>query len=154
MKISKGTVVSIAYLIKDDKENIVEYRDVPLSYFHGGKHELFDQIETALEGKKEDDEVTVNLPWQQAFGPHDPSLTFTDDIENAPPEMRQLGAEMDAESGSGEVLHFVVTQIENGKITIDANHVLAGKDISFLIIVKEVREATAQEKLTLVAAQE
>ncbi len=146
--------MSIAYLIKDDKENIVEYRDVPLSYFHGGKHELFDQIETALEGKKEDDEVTVNLPWQQAFGPHDPSLTFTDDIENAPPEMRQLGAEMDAESGSGEVLHFVVTQIENGKITIDANHVLAGKDISFLIIVKEVREATAQEKLTLVAAQE
>ena len=145
--------MSISFLIKDDQDNIVEYRDVPISYYHGGKHELFDQIEVALEGKKKGDEVTVNLPWQEAFGPHDPGLTFTDDIENAPPEMRCLGAKMDAESSSGDILHFVVTKIENGKITIDANHVLAGKDVSFLITINDIRSPTEQEKMTLVATE-
>ena len=138
-------MVSISYVVRDGSDHIVEYSDLPVTYLHGGKHELFPQIERALEGKKIGDEVTVKLASKDAFGPHDPQLTFTDDIENSPPELRFVGAELDAESGSREVLHFRVTEINDGKITIDANHVLAGLDVTFVVTVTEVRNPDEQE---------
>ena len=151
MKIGNDKVVSVAFLLKDGKGNIVEYRDEPISYLHGGQHEIFPQIVRGLEGKSEGDEVEITLTAREAFGEHDSSLTFTDDIQNAPPEMRYIGAKMDAENAAGEVLNFVVTSVDDEKITIDANHPLAGQNITFFLTIKAVRDATAQEKVTRVA---
>ena len=145
MKIKRGRVVSISYLIRDNSGEIVEYNDAPITYPHRGEHDVFPQIEEALEGKKPGDQVTVTIKAADAFGTHDPSLTFTDDIENSPPEMRYIGAEMDAESPSREVLHFRVTEIKDGKITIDANHVLAGKDLTFEVTVAKVKKPNWQD---------
>lgn len=147
MKIVPGAAVCISYSIKDNEGRILEQSDVPINYVHGGQNDLFDEIEQALEGKTKGDEVTVLIQAENAFGPHDPTLTFTDDLDNAPVDIRYLGATFDAESSSGEVRHFVVTKIEDGKITIDANHVMAGKDLTFLVEVEEVREATEAEKI-------
>ena len=145
MIISKGAAVNISYSIKDQEDRIIEQNDVPITYIHKGKHDLFDQIEDALEGKSKGDEVVVKITAKDAFGLHDPSLTFTDDLENSPVDIRYLGAKFDAESPSGEDRHFVVTRIENGKITIDANHVMAGKDLTFIVKVEEVRSPTEGE---------
>ena len=139
MKITKGKLVSVSYLIRDVSGAIIESNDVPITYPHGGDHELFPQIEAALEGKSTGDQVNVFVRAVDAFGPHDPNLTFTDDLENAPEEMRMIGAEMAAENGDGKVLDFRVTEIANGKITIDANHVFAGKDLTFEVTVTDVQ---------------
>ena len=139
MEISHGKSVSISYLIKNGSGSIVECSDVPITFVHGGQHELFPQIEEALTGKSVGDQVEVKLEPEEAFGVHDPGLVFTDLIENAPPEVRRLGAELDAESASGKVLHFRVTEIKDGKITIDANHLLAGQTILFNVTVEEVK---------------
>lgn len=136
--ISNGKEVTLSYMIRSASGEILEYNDMPVTYQHGGNSDLFPEIELALEGKREGDEVTVEIPWAQAFGPHDPGLTFTDELENSPPEMRYIGAEMAAENASGEVLEFRVTQISDDKITIDANHPLAGKDLVFVVTVKAV----------------
>ena len=59
-----------------------------------------------------------------------------------PPELRRLGARLEAQNASGELLNFVVTHIENGKLTVDANHPLAGQTVKFRVT---VRDATADE---------
>ena len=143
--IRRGKFVGFTYSIKDDQGEIVEHSDMPITYIHGGRHEIFPQIETALDGKKLDDLIEVPISSKDAFGAHDPSLTFTDDIANAPEEHRVVGAELDMQNAKGEALHFVVTEIKDGKITIDANHPLAGKDITFVVKVREVREPTGEE---------
>ena len=79
-------------------------------------------------------------------GPHDPTLTFTDDIENVPPQYRQVGAEVEFQNEDGEVKTFVVSKIENGKLTVDANHPLAGKNLLYRVKLVEIREATAEER--------
>ncbi len=145
LAIRNGKYVSFTYTIKDIAGEILEHSGVPTSYIHGRQTEIFPQVVAALEGKVVDDNFTVPIKAAQAFGPHDESLTFTDDIENSPPELRAVGAEIDLQSEKGEVRHFVVTKIKDGRITIDCNHVLAGKDLVFAINVTGVREPTAAE---------
>lgn len=147
MNIVAGAAVCISYSIKDNEGRILEQSDVPINYVHRGKHDLFDEIEHALEGRSKGEEVSVFIKAENAFGLHDPNLTFTDELDNAPIDIRYLGATFDAENSSGEVRHFVVTKIEDGKITIDANHIMAGKDLTFLVKVEDVREATEAEKV-------
>jgi FKBP-type peptidyl-prolyl cis-trans isomerase SlyD len=60
----------------------------------------------------------------EGFGPHDPNLTFTDDLDNVPPQFRFVGAEVPMQSENGEVKTFYVTRIENGRLTVDGNHPL------------------------------
>lgn len=136
--ITSGKEVTLSYLIRGADGDILEYSDMPVSYRHGENSDLFPEIERALEGKRAGDEVTVEIPWARAFGPHDPGLTFTDEIDNSPPDLRYVGAELAAENAAGEVLEFRVTRIADGKITIDANHPLAGKDLVFAVTVKTV----------------
>ncbi|HYA38955.1 MAG TPA: peptidylprolyl isomerase [Candidatus Methylomirabilis sp.] len=143
--VAKNKVVSLTYLLRNQKGDIFEYRDLPVSYVHGSGADLFPKIEQALEGRSVGDRVNVTLTPADAFGEHDPKLTFTDDLENAPPELRRLGAEFEAQNAKGENIVLTVTRIESGKITVDANHPLAGQTITFEVTVQDIRSATPEE---------
>jgi len=143
--VTKNKVVSLIYVVRNEKGEIFEYRDLPVSYVHGSGTDLFPKIEQALEGRAVGDRVAVQLTPADAFGDRDPKLTFTDDIENAPPELRRVGAEFEAQNAKGESILLTVTRIEGDKITVDANHPLAGQNISFEVTVQEIRDATPEE---------
>lgn len=143
--VAKNKVVSLIYVVRNEKGEIFEYRDLPVSYVHGSGTDLFPKIEQALEGRAVGDWVAVQLTPADAFGDRDPKLTFTDDIENAPPELRRVGAEFEAQNAKGESIVLTVTRIEGDRITVDANHPLAGQNISFEVTVQDIRDATPEE---------
>lgn len=143
--VTKNKVVSLIYVVRNQQGEIFEYRDLPVSYVHGSGADLFPKIEEALEGHAVGDRVSVQLSPAEAFGDRDPKLTFTDDIENAPPELRRLGAEFEAQNAKGESIVLTVIRIEGDKITVDANHPLAGQTISFEVTVQDIRDATPEE---------
>lgn len=145
--ITAGKLVSITYSICDEIGNLLEQHDIPISYIHGGQSELIGGMDRAVAGKRPGDEVDVVLSAEEAFGPHDPDLTFTDDIDNVPPELRYIGAEVPMQNEAGDVRTFYVTRIENGSLTVDGNHPLAGKRLHVRVRVREVREPTEQERL-------
>ncbi len=62
-----------------------------------------------------------------------------------PEQFRYLDAEVDFQNDRGEVRQFRVTKIENGKLTLDGNHPLAGKHLIFTINIVSVRDATPEE---------
>ena len=62
-----------------------------------------------------------------------------------PIEYRTIGASVTMQNEKGGTKDFVVSNIENGKLTINGNHPLAGKDIIFLVEVLSIRDATADE---------
>ncbi len=143
--VAKNKVVSLTYVLRNQQGDIFEYRDLPVAYVHGSGADLFPKIEQALEGRNVGDRVTVTLTPADAFGDRDPKLTFTDDLENAPPELRRVGAEFEAQNAKGESIVLTVMRIENGKITVDANHPLAGQTITFEVTVQDIRNATPEE---------
>lgn len=144
-RVRKNTVVSITYVLRDQQGDIFEYTDLPVSYVHGGGHELFDKIERALEGHAVGDKITVDLSPEEGFGEPDPRLRFTDDVDNVPEELRRIGTQLETQNDRGEVLQFTVTRIEGGKLTVDANHPLAGQHVRFDVTVQDVREASVEE---------
>jgi FKBP-type peptidyl-prolyl cis-trans isomerase SlyD len=143
--VGANKVVSFTYSIADESGEILEQSDLPISYVHGGKHDLFEKVEQGLEGAVIGDTVKVSLTPEEGFGQHDPDLTYTDDIENVPSEFRRIGAEVEMMNDQGDTKKFTVTRIEDGKLTVDGNHPMAGKAITFNIRVATIRDATPEE---------
>ncbi|TCV85385.1 FKBP-type peptidyl-prolyl cis-trans isomerase [Sulfurirhabdus autotrophica] len=144
-KISANKVVYLTYSILNGEGMVFEQYDLPIGYVHGANSGLFEKIEDALEGHVVGDRVEVLLPPADGFGAHKPELTYTDDIDNVPPEFRRIGAEVQMENENGEAMQFRVTHIENGKLTVDANHPLAGQTATFVVNVVDIRDATREE---------
>lgn len=147
-RISRNKVVQFTYSISDEDGNIVEQVDLPVKYVHGASDMgLIERVERALEGCKVGDQIEVEVPPSEGFGEFDPSLTFSDDLDNVPPQFRQVGAQVEMANDAGETKAFIVTSIEDGKLTVDGNHPLAGKTAKFSVTVQDVRDATPEEIL-------
>ena len=108
---------------------------------------LIERIERATEGSMAGDTIEVELTPVEGFGDYDPDFTFTDDLENVPPQFRSIGAQVEMANAEGESKTFVVSKIEGDKLTVDGNHPLAGKTANFKVKVLEVRDATDGEIL-------
>jgi FKBP-type peptidyl-prolyl cis-trans isomerase SlyD len=143
--IKNGKLVSLVYSICDRSGNVLEQSDLPVNYIHGGHNELIGGMDKAVAGKRTGDFVELDLDPDQGFGSHDPDLTFTDSIDNVPPQFRYVGAEVQMQNESGEVRTFYVTSIQGDQLTVDGNHPFAGKDLRVKVEIKEVRDATQEE---------
>jgi FKBP-type peptidyl-prolyl cis-trans isomerase SlyD len=143
--IRAGKLVALTYRIEDGQGTILEQTDIPVSYIHGGQTELIGGMDAAVDGRCAGDEVELVLGPDQGFGPRDPNLTFTDVLENVPPEFRFVGAQVQMENEAGETRQFHVTRIEDGKLTVDGNHPLAGKTLRVHVRIEEVRDPTHAE---------
>jgi FKBP-type peptidyl-prolyl cis-trans isomerase SlyD len=143
--VEQNKVVTFTYIIVDEQGVLLEQSDLPISYVHGGKHDLFEKVEQELDGSVIDDCVEVSLSPEEGFGLHDPDLTYTDNIDNVPEEFRHVGAQVEMMNDQGDSRTFTVTRIEDGKLTVDGNHPMAGKTITFRIKVIDIRDATQDE---------
>lgn len=143
--VTKQKVVTFTYVILDENRSVQEQSDLPMSYLHGVDGKMFEKVEAEMEGKKVGDVVEVTLEPVDAFGEHDPSLAYSDSLENVPPEFQQIGAEATFQNEAGEQVNMVVTKIENGQIFLDGNHPYAGRRMTFQITIKEIRVATVDE---------
>lgn len=143
--VARNMVVYLTYTILDQNGGLFEQYDLPIGYVHGVNGRLFAKIEQALEGRQVGDCVEVTLSPRDGFGEHKAELAFTDDIDNVPPEHRRLGAEVMFENERGEQIELRVTRIADGKLTVDANHPLAGQTVKFVVTIVGMRPATLEE---------
>ena len=144
-RIGPAKVVEFTYFITDEAGEQVERSDVPVAYVHGGRGTLLPKLEKTLSGHGVGDLVEVRISPEDGFGPYRPELTFTDDIDNVPTEFRRVGAEVEMHNEQGDTRRFEVTRIEDGKLTVDGNHPLAGKNLVFTVTVVSIRDATPKE---------
>ena len=144
--IKTNKFVELTYRIIDQTNGeVIEQVEEPLGYVQGDNTLLFNQVTKELEGKSVGDEVEILLKAEDAFGAKLEELIFTDEINNVPVEYRFIGAAVTMQNDKGGTKDFIVSNIEDGKLTIDGNHPLAGKDIIFYVEVLSVRDATADE---------
>ncbi len=143
--IQPGKYVSLTYTISDADDNLLEQNDIPVNYIHGGTRELIGGMDSAVLGKGVGDIVEMEVPPEEGFGDPDPNLTFTDDLENVPHQLHRVGAEVEMQNEAGDIRTFHVTKIEDGKLTIDGNHPLAGKTLKVRVKILEVRAPTLED---------
>lgn len=144
-RVCYGKWVSLTYSMTDAQGQVLEQSDIPVHYVHGGDQEIIGGLDAALLHKSVGDTVEMEVSPEEGFGAHDPALTFTDEIDNVPPQIRYVGAEFEMENEAGESRLFRVSRIEKGRITIDGNHPLAGKALRVRVRIEAVRDARPED---------
>lgn len=141
-----GKFVELTYKVTDRKSGHVLTRvEFPLGYVHGHNEILSPTVHRELEGKSAGDVIEVVIDGNQIFGPRDESLVFSDDIENVPEEYRQVGTSILMESDTGQTRSFLVTHMDDERLTVDGNNPLCGREVVFTLQILTVRDATAVE---------
>jgi len=145
VNIVKDTVVTITYKVNDLEGNLLEQSDEPVSYLHGGYDNIFPLVEEALEGKQVGDTVDIKLQPADAFGEYEETLVRMETREVFPETievgMQFVGSPMEG----GEEMLYIVTDIADDKVVVDANHPYAGQAVHFQCVVAEVRPASPDE---------
>ena len=145
MEITKNTVVTLEYTVKDPEGSLIDDGHHPLVYLHGGYDGIFAVIAEALQGKKVGDNLKVKLLPEDAFGEFDEELVLVEDASMFPDNIEVgMSFERVAEEGEEEIV-YRITDIADGKVVVDGNHPLAGTALIFDLTVKEVRTASAEE---------
>ena len=144
--IQNGKFVELTYKVTDRRTSHVLTRvEFPLGYVHGHNEILAPSVHMALEGKSAGDQIEVTIDGSQIFGPRDESLVFTDHIENVPEEYRQVGCSILMENDKGQTRSFVVTWLDDERLTVDGNNPLCGREVVLTLEVLTVRDATDEE---------
>ena len=144
--IQDGKFVELTYKVTDKKSGHVLTRvEFPLGYVHGYNEILAPSVHKELEGKSVGDVIEVPIDGNQIFGPRDESLVFTDHIKNVPEAYRQIGGSILMENDKGQTRSFIVTQMDDEKLTVDGNNPLCGRAVDFTLEILTVRDATDEE---------
>jgi FKBP-type peptidyl-prolyl cis-trans isomerase SlyD len=145
MTITKNSVVSLVYVLKDDSGEILDQSgaDAPLEYLHG-RGNIIPGLEKALEGKAAGESFSLTVAPEDGYGPYHDQLVAEVPRDRFPEGELEVGTQFEAHEDGG--VHVVtVTGIEADKVTLDANHPLAGVTLHFAVTVAGVREASEEE---------
>lgn len=146
MIISKDKWVSINYTLTNDNGEIIDssLEREPLGYIHGNGY-LIPGLEQELEGKTVGDKFKAIIEPQNAYGIYDDKLVFELDKNQFDQSAGlEIGMQFQAMTPEGPAIVRII-KIDGDKVTIDANHELAGKTLTFDVEVMEVREPTEEE---------
>ena len=138
--------VELNYKVVDNKTgDVLVTVDYPLGYVHGVNDVLSEDVTKHLDGKKVGDVIDVPIDTKLLYGERDESLVFTDNIENVPEEYREIGMTITMENEKGEPKNFIVTRFDDTTLTVDGNNPLCGREVTFMVEVLTVREASDEE---------
>lgn len=144
MKITKDTVVTLRFKATDSKGKVLEDGKTPRAYLHGGYGNTLPGIELALENQEAGFSTTVTLQPSLAFGERDETLVTTIPKSEFPPGVK-VGGQIEGVDNQGVRKIFTVQKIKGDTVHLDANHPLAGEDLTFTLTVIDVRAASPEE---------
>jgi FKBP-type peptidyl-prolyl cis-trans isomerase SlyD len=147
MQITKDTVVTLDYELRDSDGNILEETGTKLAYIHGGHGGIFPLVEDGLAGKSVGDDFSISLEPEDAFGDYDENLIRIEPKEVFPANVT-VGMQFEGlppGENDDQWVIYTVTNIADGQVVIDGNHPLAGERLLFKCTVAEVRAATQEE---------
>ena len=146
MNIEDKRVVTLAYTLKDNDDNLIDQSDDgSFCYLHGASN-IIPGLESALTGKVSGDEFSISIAPEEAYGVRDDEKIQTVPREMLPRDQDiEPGMQFHAQSPAGVPLVVTIAKVEEESIVVDGNHPLAGVQLNFEVRVMDVREATSEE---------
>jgi len=154
MKIGKNKVVTLTYVLRKDDENgeIIQEVSEKKPFVHlFGAGTLLPTFEENLQGLSPGDEFGFNLSADNAYGESsDKAIVELEknifEIDGKiDPEIIAVGKMVAMQDENGRPLDGKVLAIKQDTIVMDFNHPLAGQNLYFSGLIKEVREASEEE---------
>ena len=135
-----GDTVTVHYTGRLDDGTVFDTsigRD-PLT-FKIGNGQLIPDFEEAVVGMSPEESKTITIPADKAYGPHHAEMILEVDKKQFPEDLEpHLEQRLQVSQPDGQAFVAKVTDISETTVTLDANHPLAGKDLTFDIQLTEV----------------
>ncbi len=104
-----------------------------------GEGKIISGFENGVIGMSIGEKKTLKLEPKDAYGEYNEDLSFQVDLEEFPvDEMPELGSELEFVGPEGESIIMSVVDIDDNKVSLDANHPLAGQELTFEIELVEI----------------
>lgn len=140
MQAKHGDKVKVHYTGKLDDGTVFDSsaEREPLE-FTIGEGMIIPGFEQAVLGMAPGDSKTELIPNDQAYGPHLDEMVVVVDRQQMPSEIEpEVGQQLQIQQATGQVIPVVVTEVSGSAVTLDANHPLAGEDLTFDIQLVEI----------------
>ncbi len=153
MAIEENQVVSIEYEVRDgDKLVDGNIGGEPLVFMFG-KGQIIPGLEAGIKDMSIGDKSDVLVKAADAYGEYN-----TDAKQEVPKDQfagidLEVGMTLYGQGEDGGTVQVVVNEIGQDSVIIDFNHPLAGKDLMFSVGINNIREATAEEAMTGIPAE-
>ncbi len=144
--IMDGIVVSLAYLLTVDGEEVDRATaESPLEYLHGADN-IVPGLEQALEGRRVGERVSVSVPPELGYGAYDEEEIDEYDRDEIPDaDQLEPGTLIEVEDENGFIYEGIITEVTDSVVLVDFNHPLAGKTLHFDVEILSLREADPEE---------
>ncbi len=146
MSIPNNKVATIHYTTKDDKGKVEESTVGQHPYsFIGSSDQMFQKVEDGIAEMKVGEKETIVLAPEDAYGEYFEEGCKLTKRNNFPEDAALKEGLTFLTMQEGHEVPVRVTKVEGDDVTIDFNHPLAGKPITFEFELLDLRDATDEE---------
>jgi peptidylprolyl isomerase len=131
--IKAGDTIALHYTgtLDDGSEFDSSRGSKPLS-FRVGAGQVIPGFDAAVMGMEVGASKVFTIPAEEAYGPYVEELVQEVPRTDLPEDFEPIiGMQVQAQSDTGEVAVFTITELDDEIVTLDANHELAGETLTF-----------------------
>jgi peptidylprolyl isomerase len=135
-----GDTVKVHYTGKLDDGSVFDTsaEREPLQ-FTIGEGQIIPDFEQAIVGMNPGESKTVQIPSEKAYGPRHEEMVMEVDRNEFPADLEpKVDQRLQVRQQDGQTFAVTVTAVSESKVTLDGNHPLAGKDLTFDIQLTEI----------------
>ena len=104
-----------------------------------GRGEVIPGFDEAVDGMSAGASKTIEIPAKRAYGPWRKEMVMAVDRSKFPDDFApEVGVQLQIPQPDAEPISVTVSEISKSSVTLDANHPLAGKDLTFEIELIEI----------------
>jgi len=107
--------------------------------FQLGSGQVIPGFDDGVTGMTVGEKKTIEIPCDQAYGAINPQAMQNVPRAEIPDHIPlDLGTQLQVQAGNGQTMMVVVANVTEDTVTLDANHPLAGKDLTFALELVEI----------------
>lgn len=132
-QVKKGDTVSVHYHGKLNDGSTFDSSEgrAPLE-FTAGNGQVIKGFDDAVLDMQVGDKKTVNIPVHEAYGERNQEMMVKVPRTDFPQDMTpEIGMELQMSDDQGHVFPVVVAEVHEDSVLLDANHPLAGQELTF-----------------------
>ena len=136
----EGDTVRVHYTGKLEDGTVFDTSEDGASLeFKVGSGDLLKAFEQGVIGMSIGEKKTIKIPMEEAYGPRKDEMVFEYDRSRAPENFdAEIGQEMQMYRADGKPVNITVIAKSEKSFTMDCNHALAGKDLTFDVRLEEI----------------
>ncbi len=153
MAIETNQIVSIEYEVRDGNKVVdSNIGGTPLVFMYG-KGQIIPGLESGIKNMSIGEKADILVKSEDAYG------VYNADAKQEVPSDQFAGIDLEigmtlyGQGEDGGTVQVTVIEIGADDIVIDFNHPLAGKDLMFAVTINNIREASAEEAMTGIPAE-